>query len=188
MPTVTILLQRVTQGSQSAFLGLVNRMWDRQLSFSRLLMRNTINAKDQDDLNNLVFYQLWDEVQLRRPITQLLNSTDGLLAVLRLYTCQQLDRIRRDESRHKRDYRRTILQTDLAADSSTAAQHEHAVRTAYPVDPADWPTSLTPRQRHIVTLLNDGWLREELPSQLHCSLRTIRREIVNIQMQFKAQQ
>ncbi len=170
MLNATPLLPRFLAGSHSACAELFTRVRPGQIRHARRVIGPGIpGVCDPEDLAQLVFVRLWQEVQSGKGIRDRLTDTPSLLGALGLLTRQCAGTMRRDMLRPKRDATRTVHWDD-----GTGA--EVPARGADPV-PTEWPAHWTERQQRVATLRSEGWLLGEIAERVECSLRTVEREL-----------
>lgn len=172
MPAVTPKIARFRAGSVSAFADLFALFFTRQVrQAERALGRHRSGLCDAEDVALSAFCSLWQEGTAGK-FSGRLEDTNGLLGVLQLLTTQKAARARRYDTTQKRDVRRTIphpAQPDLEALARVPNGETNPLR--------DLPSVLTARQRMIIQLLVEGWLRGEIAVRLGYVQRTIEREI-----------
>lgn len=179
--SVTILVGRLKAGSHTALAAITGRFLVRQERFAaRLLGRSYPGSDGADDVAVLVLHRLWNLSQHSNKVQAHLTDSVSLMATLNMLTRQRVMQVTEYDRRAKRDIGRTIRDADC-----------HELIAAREPDGADGGThelteGFTGRQKLIVELLHAGWIREELPAQLGCSLTTVRRELESIKVKLRS--
>src|ERR1700722_4663939 len=120
MASVTLLIGQFKQGSSSAFGLLFGRFLNYPVDLAqRRLKRGSRIPQDDDDIAQLVFWELYRSVRQHSPLRQRLCDTPSLLTPLATLPRQQVRRQWRDHTRQCRDVRLSRLATGLSAHEDT---------------------------------------------------------------------
>lgn len=191
MASVTLLIGRFKQGSSSAFGILFGRFlnYPADLARRRLKPGSGIPQGD-DDIAQLVFWELYRSVRQRCPLGLRLRDTPSLLTALATLTRQQVRRQWRDHTRQCRDVRLSRLATDLSANEGTDPLDGTLDQTAFRwlreiefQETVEQLLTLLPsaRYRTLVQLFILGHTIPEIALDLDRSVRAVQRYLVEIQ-------
>jgi DNA-directed RNA polymerase specialized sigma24 family protein len=191
MASVTLLIGQFKQGRSSAFGILFGRFLNYPVDLARrhLKWRSRI-PQDDDDIAQLVFWELYRSVRRHGRLGQRLCDTPSLLTTLATLTRQQIRREWRDHTRQCRDVRLSRLATDLSAkedaDPLDDALDPAAFRWLREIESQETMEQLlallpSARYRTLVFLLIRGHSIPEIARELDRSVRAVQRYLVEIQ-------
>jgi RNA polymerase sigma-70 factor, ECF subfamily len=182
--SVSRLLDRVQEGSDSAFADLVTRFLPRATRHARRRLGDVGRAVDPEDVALSAFHSLW-RCARKEPRTGLSDRHD-LLRLLATITLHKVRRARRDHTRQRRDVRRTVRDGDAPPggasllDAAPGREPPPEWEPAFRDTLASWLAALRPSQQEVVRLRLDGYEDKEIAGQLGCSLRTVERQLSEV--------
>jgi RNA polymerase sigma factor (sigma-70 family) len=185
MGSVSRLISAVKAGQEEAFERLCTRVLPQLTSYADRRCGPYAGVDDGEDIALGVILSLWRAVMVRGRFLGQLSDRQSLWRVLHVLTGQKLQRCRRDGTRKKRDYRKTLRSADLAGDVASwdfgeASCAEPGARLAEQETMDQWLAPLTEEQRLLVGLKLMGATNREIADHLGMSLRTVERELSEI--------
>jgi DNA-directed RNA polymerase specialized sigma24 family protein len=190
MSSVTYLIGQFKQGQSSAFGVLFGRFFAYPVDLARRRLRGESTLPlDGEDIAQMVFWELHRAVRQHRPMGERLSDTASLLTTLASLTRQQVRRQRRDHTRQCRDCRKSRLAADLPVRGDTdpfaaildpGASHRHGEIECR--ETIEQLLVLLPSAKHrtLVRLLSGGHSIPEIARELHRSVRTVERYVIEI--------
>jgi RNA polymerase sigma factor (sigma-70 family) len=183
MGSVTYLIGRLKNGSSSAFAGLMERYYARQVRQARRHLHGSqAGVMDADDVAHVAFWRLWQGVSDQSRLGRFLSDTTSLLKVLATLTRDQVSRARRDAQRDCRDHRRT---RPLVEGDEESVLIEELADNPWPVviramdsrEEVERLIAVLPQERHkqFVRLVLEERPLAEIAGTLNCSVRTVQR-------------
>jgi DNA-directed RNA polymerase specialized sigma24 family protein len=190
MSAVTFLIGQFKKGHSSAFEVLFERFFAYPFDLARRRGgRKYPIPHDNEDIAQLVFWELYRTVREKRPMGRRLCNTASLLTALATLTHQQVRRQWRDHTRQCRDSRRSRLASDLVAKGGGNPLDEFVDDTAFgwlreveSLEAIEQLLFLLPSEKYrtLVQCLMQGHGKSEVADTLDCSVRAVERYLVEI--------
>lgn len=145
--------------------------------------------QDGEDIAQLVFWELYRSVRRRGRMAEQLCDTASLLKTLATLTRQQVRRQRRDYTRQHRDCRKSRLAADLQTHGNmdlldavlgpAMANRQREIEFRETIEQLLVPLP-SDKHRTLVRLVCRGHSIPEIAGELHRSVRTIERYVIEI--------
>lgn len=177
--SVTLLLNRLAHGDESAFDSLWSRYFGRIVGVAReKLRRLAVRAADEEDVALSAFHQFYRAASDRR-FAQL-DNRDDLWRVLVLLTARKAVDYHKHQARSKR-------MIDPISHAETASNRADPAVATLLADECRRMLETLPGDgtRTIAQLKLDGFSNEEIAARLGCTVRTVGRRLVLIRSLLK---
>ncbi|HEX5270317.1 MAG TPA: ECF-type sigma factor [Gemmataceae bacterium] len=188
MGSVTGLIGEFRGGDPLAFADLCGRFLPKLAAYANRRLGNArAGVDDGEDVALAAFLAFWEVVTDGRPFLGQLSDRESLWRILTTLANQKVRRSRRDSTRLKRDYRKTLREADHSCTDNAGTCHPLASQQEEPEAAlllaeaiSQWLEPLTQGQRLIVNLKRIGATNLEIADHLGVSLRAVERELSEI--------